>query len=157
MRRGMVVAALVLLDAAPSAAEQAFYDALAAQTGTCADCRLCHTGPVGNKDTWDVSKPFTLYMLANNRLGSVPAPEQDSDGDTFTDLQELQENGDPNDPLVGPGQFECPTGPLPEYGCVARVSPNPLHRDGWALALSFLPALLLFRRRRTLIRRRAQN
>jgi hypothetical protein len=91
-------------------------------------------------------------MVSNGRTGTIPDAAQDSDGDMFTDLAELTGDGmgggfgDPNDPMVGPGQFECPTGPTPEYGC-ARIAPESGKPDRWALLVSLLPALLLLRRR----------
>lgn len=137
----------VLATLRSASAEQEYYDAIAQQTGTCADCRLCHRGPVGNKDSWDISKPFTLYMYTNARLGTIPDATQDSDGDGATDLNELENFGDPNDPAVLPGQFECPTGPTPEYGC-ARIAPAAPNSGAAAATLGVLGALFLLRRRR---------
>jgi hypothetical protein len=144
---GAALVALAMLSSPQAWARQEYYDAIASQTGTCADCRLCHKGPVGDATSFDLSKPFTLYMVTSGRLGTIPDATQDSDGDGYPDLQELQEFGDPNDPLVGPGQFECPAGASPEYGCV-RIARGPSVPDGWALLAAALPALLLWRRRR---------
>jgi uncharacterized protein (TIGR03382 family) len=137
-----VTAALI----SPAMARQEYYDALSTGTGTCADCRLCHTGPVGNGMSFDVTKPFLRSMLSNGRLGTIPDAAQDSDMDGATDLVELQEFGDPNDPLIGPGQFECPSGALPEYGC-AITAPAPSNTIG-TLTLGAFAASLLLRRRR---------
>jgi MYXO-CTERM domain-containing protein len=131
-----------------ASAEQEYYDALSNQTGTCADCRLCHKGPVGNRESLDLTKPFAYYMFTNSRLGTIPDATQDSDMDGAPDLTELQQFGDPNDPMVLPGQFECPTGPTPEYGC-ARISPTAPSSAGASATLTALGALLFLRRRRT--------
>jgi hypothetical protein len=118
----------------------------------CHDCSLCHPGPVGNAAATEFdTKPFLFYMYSQQKVGSLPDPQQDSDMDGVTDLAELTGDGmgggygDPNDPLVGLGDFECPTGPLPEYGC-ARISRG-VATDHWALLAALLPGLLLLRRR----------
>jgi hypothetical protein len=113
---GPVVAAGALLIAQGAHAKQEYHDALKDETGTCLDCRLCHSEPVGSLASLDATKPFTLTMISGQHLGGLPPPEADSDGDTFTDLVELQSNGDPNDPEIGPGEVKCPE--LAEYGCI---------------------------------------
>lgn len=148
--RPQVAALLVTVTAVcsvvPAWAKQEYYDALSAGTGTCADCRLCHTGPVGNETTWDLSKPFTLYMSTAGRLGTIPDAVQDSDKDGATDLVELTQFGDPNDPMVGPGEFECPSGAKADYGC-ARVSTQAPHSTTWQWLAAGLVSLLFIRRR----------
>lgn len=141
-----VALAALLSNPAPAFARQEFYDALAA-TGTCADCRLCHSGPVGAKGTWDINKPFLAYMIANSRLGTIPDAAQDSDADGSTDLVELQEFGDPNDPMIGPSQFSCPSGPSAEYGCLT-VSAHAPSNGTWQFSALAIAGLLFLRRRR---------
>lgn len=157
MRGGKRIVAVALLLTAPALGKQEYHDALVAGTGTCHDCSLCHPGPVGlATPTSDLfaTKPFLRYMyIEGMKTGSIPDPTQDSDLDTFSDIAELTPDesgkfvGDPNDASVGPGQFPCPTGPEPEYGC-ARVAAAPVKGHGWALAAALLPALVLWRRRR---------
>jgi hypothetical protein len=141
---GLALSALASVT--PALARQEFYDALVVGTGTCADCRLCHTGPIGNKASLDPSKPFLAYMIGNSRTGMLPDPAQDSDGDGATDLVELQEFGDPNDRMILPGQFECPTGPTPEYGC-ARIAPEAPSNAAAVMTFAAFTAFFLLRRR----------
>lgn len=124
-----------------------FYDVLA-ELGTCDDCRLCHTTAQGTATTVDTESPFYLQMTLAGKLTVAdpqpPDPLMDSDGDGFTDVQELQEFGDPNDPMVGPGQFDCPGA---DYGC-ARIAKPPVRSDALTWGAGLLVALLLTRRRR---------
>jgi hypothetical protein len=139
-----------LLHSNAASAKQEYYDALL-ETGTCADCRLCHTTPQGNAASIDLSKPFAATMEPEY-LGKLPPMGVDSDGDTFPDLQELQQMGDPNDPEIGINQFDCPGA---DYGC-ARVAPSAPRTDLTALTAALLVALMLTRRlfsRRALTRR----
>lgn len=138
---------------ASAAASQTYYDQIVMQTSTCADCRLCHQGPVGSLATLDLAnKPFAANWFTSGKPLPLPMNNVDSDMDGVSDLAELTGDGmgggmgDPNDPMIGLGQFECPTGPEPEYGC-ARIAPAPATHDRWALLLSLVPALLLLRRR----------
>jgi hypothetical protein len=131
-------------------AKQEYYDAIVMQTSTCADCRLCHSTPVGSLLTLDVGnpqKPFATTWYGSGRPRPLPDGDADADRDGFSDLAELMGMGDPNDPAIGPGQFECPVGAEPEFGC-ARIAQRAPRTDDWSLALGFAVALLIARRRR---------
>jgi hypothetical protein len=152
--RGQGIFAAVLMFSSPAFGKQEFYDALVAGTGMCHDCSLCHPGPVGLTipTTADFeTKPFLVYLYTGGHAGSLPEPAQDSDMDGVTDLAELTGDGmgggfgDPNDPTVLLGGFECPTGPSPEYGC-ARIAPGARKLDPWGLLAAL--ALVVFVRRR---------
>ncbi|HEX2730027.1 MAG TPA: hypothetical protein VHM70_00425 [Polyangiaceae bacterium] len=98
-----------------ASAKQEFYDAIKSGTDTCLDCRLCHTTPVGTLTSFDLTKPFCKTMYPKY-TGGLPPADVDSDGDGFKDLDELKNVGDPNDPMVGPGEAVCPE--EVEYGCI---------------------------------------
>lgn len=142
----LTVALAALLTGAPALAKQEYYDVISSGTGTCADCRLCHTGPVGNGETFDSTKPFAVYMYGTGRVGMLPDPAQNSDGDGATDLAELEQFGDPNDAMIGPGEFVCPTGPAAEFGCL-RVSAHAPGSTWQCLGLA-IAGLLFLRRQR---------
>ncbi len=134
---------LVSVDASAS---QAYYDALV-PTGTCQDCTLCHNVSPGALENLALDKPFAFNMYSKRYVGGLPPPELDSDMDGYTDLAELEDFGDPNDPMVGPGEGECPN--QPEYGCLtmAHHASRGSSVSTWPL-LALLGALVLRRRNR---------
>jgi hypothetical protein len=138
--------AAILLSPSSGFAKQEYYDALN-DTGTCQNCTLCHNASPGLPDNLSGNKPFLLGMLGNMREGQLPTETMDSDMDGFTDLEELREFGDPNDPLVGPDEGECPN--QPEYGCltIAHRAERRSLESAWA-GLAVLGAMLLRRRSR---------
>ncbi len=144
------VALSVGLASGTANAKQEYYDALV-PTGTCLDCRLCHTASPGSATALPttaadfMAKPFYVAMLEKGLEGSLPDETMDSDGDTFTDLEELENFGDPNDPTVGPDQVECPN--QPAYGCltIADHSSRGSSQSSWPLWA--LLGLLVLRRR----------
>lgn len=136
--------ALALTWASSASAKQEYYDAIFDATGTCADCRLCHTTAVGNSASWDPSNLFLQELTIKGRKGDAPDPTSDADLDGYSDVDELSNFGDPSDPTVGPGEFECPGA---EYGCV-RVAKQKPESDAWLMLSSLLVVIGLVRRRR---------
>jgi MYXO-CTERM domain-containing protein len=112
-------------------------------------CWICHTGDVEGRYT--VHTPFGLSLRARGlfaedeaslvaALAALAADEVDSDGDTFTDVDELAAGTNPNIP-EGDAEF-----PEVTYGCsVVSAGPN---RGAWAAIGSTLLALVALLRRR---------
>jgi hypothetical protein len=104
-------------------------------------CALCHQGA---PTTGTVRTPFGIAFLAaggKSDPSSVPAAldklaqdKTDSDGDCFTDVDELKRGTDPNKPETvnacdggvakPPPQTGAPPTQDATYGCMARVSPE---------------------------------
>jgi hypothetical protein len=96
------------------------------------DCILCHTSDVGGAGT--ATKPFARTLeqfglgaaldpgLLASALDQVQTCKTDSDGDGISDVDEITNDGDPNDGQGTPTS-QCGdvyTGPLAQTGCSLR-------------------------------------
>lgn len=120
----------------PAAASIAYAYMLATTFEFGGGCQACHTNDAGGLGT--VTKPFgkTLMKLGlkANDTDSLEASvillstsDEDSDGDTISDFDELSPDGDPNDPAVFPeGATPVPaTPPAPTTEPTATTSQPP--------------------------------
>lgn len=114
-------AALTASWAVPAHASTAYAYMLATAFEFGGGCTACHTSDAGGLGT--VTKPFGRTLM---RLGlkaddtqsleaavtALSTSDEDSDGDTIADFDELSPEGDPNDPEVFP-QDAIPVPPAP--------------------------------------------
>jgi hypothetical protein len=93
------------------------------------DCRLCHQEPIGRAGT--ATQPFAEALKDQGLNGASGADdlkrvleewdEQDSDGDGFSDVEELLTGGDPNR-----GKGEAPIAVVEyRYGCLNFTASAP--------------------------------
>jgi MYXO-CTERM domain-containing protein len=125
--------------------------------GAPTECTLCHTSSPGSQV--NATQPFVLGLKSKGLTGGgvtanldaalLASGSTDSDGDGATDLVEVAEDGNPNDPAILPGGFVA-SEPV-EYGCVGGTIAGTSHSSpssaGFASSL-VVAALLLSRRRR---------
>jgi hypothetical protein len=116
------------------------------------DCRLCHAQSIGSAGT--ATQPFAK-TLKRHGIGATSSAskleavleqldDEDSDGDGFTDLEELLTGGDPN----VEGRAETREILVYHYGCANLVGTRPSRV--W-LGLVGLSIVSLWRRRRSSI------
>lgn len=122
--------------------------------GSPGECTLCHTTSPGALD--NAVKPFAATLKARGvRAGDLASLDaaiaalqgNDTDGDGAPDIDELTQQGDPNDPLILPGQATAPE-PV-EYGCVGGTIAGRTDSSsgGAAAAAAFVAAALWCSRR----------
>jgi hypothetical protein len=124
--------------------------------GSPTECTLCHTSSPGISGT--AVRPFATALKARGLAGGGNTAAldtaidmlgaTDSDGDSATDVDELTQEGDPNDPSTKPGGFEA-SEPV-EYGCVGGTIAGRTDGDSRVavVAAAFVAAALVWSRRR---------
>jgi hypothetical protein len=155
LRWSFVIAALLVsaFAAAPAQAKPEFPGELqkmlaATKTGVCTpSCMLCHTDPAGggeyvrttlNKSGVAWPGSIEIILLSKNAQGLANLKDEDTDGDTISDLDELLAG---TDPLVKGTPSIC----APEYGCGARVAPAPRsYRGAAGVAALFAAAVAAY-------------
>ncbi len=170
---GSALAAGVLGVTSAAHAVPAHWDVMVERYGWGGDCTLCHESAAGGDST--ATRPFALSLKTlglnarttrDDLLGIMYVSEvlaTDSDGDLYSDVQELRYAGDPNDPEVGLGELDTGEGDSADEGDDGDADPNAdaptacawnaerpsASRASWLWSLWLIALLLTRRYRRT--------